>query len=92
MDQRTKVFLEMGRNSEARDEILPPRGGMTGLYNLGSQDTMVTSSAPPSSLYLNTATFAMYPKSLVFALTLLSCMFLMASATPVVGAPVRKDE
>jgi hypothetical protein len=41
----------------------------------------------------NVATFAMYPKWFAFILTLLSCLFLMASAAPVAGgelAPVKR--
>ena len=42
----------------------------------------------PSRLYFDATTFTMYPKWLVFVLTLLSCMFLIASAAPITGADV----
>ena len=47
----------------------------------------------PSRLYFDAATSTMYPKWLVFVLTLLGCLFLMASAAPVAGgdnAPVKR--
>jgi hypothetical protein len=42
----------------------------------------------PQSFYLDAPTLAMYPKWPVFVLTLLSCLFLMASAAPISGGDV----
>lgn len=68
---------------------------MTGLYKQGPRDTdtLQVLSSSPSGLYLDVATLAMYPKWLVFTLTFLSCLFLMASAAPVAdgdAAPVKR--
>lgn len=66
--------------------------GMMALFNQRFLDTAVPSRSPPS-LDPYAAAFTMYPKWLVFVLTLLSCLVFMASAAPVVGGgtpPVKR--
>lgn len=84
------MYDNEAHETDSQQELLP-HNGMMNLYKqvfLGSLAPFRFPSSSPSGLYLDVAAFAMYPKWFLFILTLLSCLFLMASAAPVTGADV----